>query len=143
MRTTLKTCFRCGAEKPLTEFYRHPRMADGHLGKCKTCTKIDVSANYRTRIDHYVSYERERSALPDRRARANEYGRRRPSEKRRAAYLTSNAIRDGRLIRQPCEKCGNPKSEAHHDDYSQPLAVRWLCRGHHLEHHGKTYRRQG
>lgn len=36
-----KICFRCGIEQPLTEYYRHPRMADGHLNKCKTCTKSD------------------------------------------------------------------------------------------------------
>lgn len=51
---------------------------------------------------------------------------------RRAVH---NEIRSGRLVRQPCEKCGAEIAEAHHDDYSQPLAVRWLCRPHHDEHH--------
>lgn len=44
-------------------------------------------------------------------------------------------IRSGRLVRQPCEKCGADKAHAHHDDYSRPLDVRWLCRTHHDEHH--------
>ena len=142
MRTTEKTCFRCGATKPLTDFYRHQAMADGHLGKCKDCTKGDVSQNYRARLDHYTAYERKRFADPERKAKARQYAIKRPTEKRRAHYLTSNAIRDGRLIRQPCEKCGEEKSEAHHDDYTKPLEVRWLCRRHHLEHHGKEYRKQ-
>lgn len=43
----------------------------------------------------------------------------------------------GKLVKQPCEICGETKVEAHHDDYSQPLAVRWLCRPHHREHHNK------
>ncbi len=43
--------------------------------------------------------------------------------------------RRGKLLKQPCEVCGNLKSEKHHDDYSKPLEVRWLCRKHHLEHH--------
>lgn len=30
MTTSIKTCFKCGAEKPLTDFYRHAAMADGH-----------------------------------------------------------------------------------------------------------------
>ena len=55
--------------------------------------------------------------------------------KERARDLVYNAVRGGELIRRPCEVCGVAKSEAHHDDYSKPLDVRWLCRRHHVEHH--------
>jgi hypothetical protein len=40
-------------------------------------------------------------------------------------------LKSGRIIRQPCEMCEAEKAEAHHDDYSKPLSVRWLCRSHH------------
>jgi len=43
--------------------------------------------------------------------------------------------RRGRLIQQPCEVCGSPESEKHHDDYTKPLVVRWRCRRHHLDVH--------
>lgn len=42
-------------------------------------------------------------------------------------------LRAGRLKRDPCSKCGSPKSEAHHSDYSKPLDVIWVCKTHHRE----------
>lgn len=45
------------------------------------------------------------------------------------------AMQTGRLQRQPCEVCGFATVEAHHDDYSRPLDVRWLCRRHHSHAH--------
>jgi ribosomal protein S27AE len=45
------------------------------------------------------------------------------------------AIASGELKRQPCEVCGKTNVHAHHDDYSQPLKVRWLCPLHHRQRH--------
>jgi hypothetical protein len=52
-----------------------------------------------------------------------------------ARSMTVVAIETGRLVRGPCEVCGHAKTDAHHDDYSRPLDIRWLCRDHHIEHH--------
>lgn len=49
----------------------------------------------------------------------------------------NRAILNGEIERQPCEKCGVPDAEGHHDDYSKPLDVRWLCDEHHREFHGR------
>lgn len=56
-------------------------------------------------------------------------------EKFQARKLTSQAIASGRLMRQPCEGCGATPADAHHDDYSRPLDVRWLCEACHAAHH--------
>lgn len=40
---TEKQCFKCLEVKKLTEFYKHNGTEDGHLGKCKSCTKKDTS----------------------------------------------------------------------------------------------------
>ena len=52
-----------------------------------------------------------------------------------AMQAVQTAIRNGSLVRQPCFNCGNPISEAHHEDYSKPLEVKWLCRQHHVQQH--------
>ncbi len=60
-------------------------------------------------------------------------------EKKKRIYARAwpnHAIRDGRLERESCEICGE-KAEAHHPDYEQPRLVRWLCKEHHWQVHGK------
>lgn len=147
----MKTCRKCGEPKPLDEFYAHKNMADGRLSKCKCCAKQDAKAYREASIERYRAYDRGRSQLEHRRCARSEYqqsdrGRERcmaarraylerNPEKRAAHIITWNAIRDGVLIRQPCEECGEPRAEAHHDDYSKPLDVRWLCGRHHRQHH--------
>lgn len=55
--------------------------------------------------------------------------------KNRARWITKDALKRGILTKAPCEVCGEVKSEIHHDDYSKPLEIRWLCREHHVQFH--------
>lgn len=59
-------------------------------------------------------------------------------EHHKARWLVKRAIEAGRITRQPCEVCGILPAQAHHDDYSRPLDVRWLCQTHHAQHHAKA-----
>lgn len=134
---TFKICFKCQLEKPLTEFYKHKQMADGHLNKCKICAKNDVSKHRLENIDSIRQYDRQRGKLKNRREKAalliSKWRLENPQ--RRAAHIAvGNAVRDGRLIPWPCMLCGN-KAEAHHPDYSRPLDVVWLCPPHHKQAH--------
>jgi hypothetical protein len=135
----MKQCFKCGVVKPLDEFYAHPEMADGHLGKCKACAKKDVAENYRLRFAQKQQYEVARFRRPERKAQIKTYAIKRKQlhpERRHANNLVSSAIRCGRLTPQPCQVCGG-KAQAHHDDYSKPLDVQWLCFAHHRQRHGQ------
>jgi hypothetical protein len=62
-----------------------------------------------------------------------------PEWQRRRAIARAYAgvyVRIGKLKPQPCEKCGTTRLvQKHHEDYSKPLAVRWLCQPHHREEH--------
>lgn len=127
---TAKECFKCRRVLPLGEFYRHPRMADGHLNKCKCCTKADVKANYCKTRAAQSAYWRQRRQQPDVRAKQSGYRKsykRRHPERFKAWSAVYKAVRAGRLLRLPCEVCGSPRTQAHHHDYSKPLDVRWLC----------------
>lgn len=136
----MKVCFKCHHQKPLTEFYRHPRMADGHLNKCKTCTRVDVRINRVVRDEYYLAYDRSRASLhhrrEDRRRRNARYRRMHPE--REAAYrAVARALKSGRLEKAPaCEGCtASCALHAHHQNYAEPLNVVWLCARCHAHHH--------
>lgn len=131
----IKTCFKCGETKPLSDFYKHPMMADGHVNKCKECNKRDVTDNRKGKIDYYRDYDRERGSrktLED----TQKYRSENP-KKYKAHSAVNYALRSGKLVKQPCEICDRIDTHAHHCDYNKPLEVMWLCPVHHVEWHQK------
>lgn len=68
--------------------------------------------------------------------------RKRHSELSPEAKMRANARayanvyqRKGKLVPRPCESCGASQVQKHHDDYSRPLDVRWLCKSCHCDLH--------
>ena len=133
----MKTCFKCGDEKPLTEFYKHKQMADGHLNKCKSCAKNDVfqhrhGPQFREKV---LEYDRSRGNRQDKSYRdSHKEGN---PHAYRARHALSNAVRDGKIERPDrcshCHKICRP--HGHHHDYSMPLSVTWLCPACHRQLH--------
>lgn len=52
------------------------------------------------------------------------------------------AVRSGKIVRRPCERCGAGDAHGHHEDYSKPFEVHWLCRKCHDAHHRRVPRRR-
>lgn len=133
----MKVCFKCRESKPVTEFYRHPQMGDGLLGKCKECTKADATATRLAKIDHYRSYDRARASQPHRKALAqriqSRYREQHPYRRYAQSALRA-ALKAGKVAPLPCLICGE-KAEAHHTHYDAPLEVVWLCSAHHKQAH--------
>jgi hypothetical protein len=148
-----KECFKCKTVKPLTGFYKHPMMADGHLNKCKDCNKKDVRENREKKIDYYRQYDKKRANIPKRVAARKEYEKtnegKTAHKKAMEAYgkkypyksiahnAVNNAVRDGKMVvPKNCESCGAIQPlHGHHDDYSKPYEVRWICQFCHSTWH--------
>ena len=144
-------CKTCGVEKPATteHFYSNPGMANGLRNTCKKCTLRAVCA-YQAQPHIKIAKKKYRIANRNKqREYARKYRKKNPGyetqqsrqwrnanpQASKAHYLVQRARKLGRLKQGPCEICGLEKTQAHHDDYSKPLDVRWLCAAHHAEHH--------
>ena len=109
----MKTCFKCGLEQDLSEFYKHAQMKDGHINKCKTCAKSDSRQH-----GSNTEYDRRRNKLPHRVAARAAYQKTEAGKasqnkskkkyidknpvKRKAHQMVSNAVRDKKLFKEPC-----------------------------------------
>jgi hypothetical protein len=89
---------------------------------------------YEKNIEKIKEYSRSEQGKKIRKKAIENYVVKHP-HKKQAQQIVMIEVRAGRLKKQPCHVCGAQKAEAHHDDYSKPLDVRWLCRKHHREHH--------
>lgn len=143
----MKKCTVCKELKPESEFYPSKQQASGLTCPCKECHKArtrdfrlkkltdpawrekEIARSRAKYVSGNASYHPEKSQR-----NLKKWYDKNPG-KRKAHWTVSNAIRRGVITKLPCDVCGDEKSEAHHDDYAKPLAIRWLCRKHHSEHH--------
>ena len=141
------TCKHCHTEKPDEDFYASSKS------KCKECIKSAVKFHREQNIEKIRAYDKTRGNLPHRvkarqeyikteagkqaKKRAMDAYRERYPMKYAAHVITRNAIRDGKLTPwKICSVCNSTeKIEGHHDDYTKPLDVRWLCESCHKDWH--------
>lgn len=144
-------------------FHKNKAQNRGYAHYCKECMKSylkipaidekrraskaaygirpEVKERNKTRFEKYQS-------KPGYRERHNERSaaqRNDPKNKIKisARAKANRAIKSGKLTRLPCEVCNIEPAEAHHDDYTKPLEIKWLCSSHHKQHHGIEKRSDG
>ena len=148
-----KVCFKCGRRKRLSFYYFHPGMKDGRLNKCKECAREDVINHRESNLPKIKAYDRARSKLPHRVAarakyrqtaggkeagtKSNKKWRLNNPVSRAAHVILGNAIRKGAIVKPTeCSNCGaSGRVYGHHEDYSLPLDVIWVCSSCHGEIH--------
>ncbi len=123
----MKPCTRCKKEKPFSEFYKHSGHSSGYQPACKPC--------HREIVRQYSKTERgKQTEIRKSRRMTSKY-----PEKMRARGLVRYAVSSGKLARpEGCEKCSRVcQLQAHHQDYSKPYDVDFLCDPCHKLIHGK------
>jgi hypothetical protein len=60
-------------------------------------------------------------------------------ERVRANGLVNARVKKGMMVRKcQCEECGAVgRMDSHHEDYSRPDLVEWLCRSCHMKRHNR------
>ncbi len=115
-------------------------MKDGYLNKCKPCAKEDATANRNKNIEKVREYDRQRGKLPHRlklNTKVTKDMRNRLPHVYKAHNALNNAVRDGKIVKPLlCSVCNKEKKlHGHHDDYSKPLDVEWMCSTCHKAFH--------
>jgi len=124
-----KRCSKCGIVRDKKLFAADKRNRDRLHSWCRICQAANARAWLRKQGKAYTRYNYQQH---------REYFLRKFREWRQAhpkagmaRSIVRRAIRTGDLTPLPCEHCGKSKSIAHHEDYSRPLDVVWLCRSCH------------
>jgi hypothetical protein len=141
----MKVCCRCKIGRDESEFAKNHRAADGLNYHCNVCRASWLRSVYPIKRELVQATNRrwreknpELAALIHKKA-TDKYALNN-IKIRKANVAVREAKKKGLLLAQPCECCFKfsgqvVAAQAHHDDYSKPLDVRWLCSRHHKGWH--------
>lgn len=117
----MKKCFICNEEKELDEFYKHSKMADGHLNKCKTCTKRSVRKRELDLNKNPNWQEKEKARHRDKYYRLNYKEKHKPSSEKKKEIMNRYKERypEKKLAKMAIGKLKTKGIERHHWSYNE------------------------
>jgi hypothetical protein len=138
----MKPCSSCKEILPLTMFCKFKRSKDGLHYYCRPCKSEHSKREYKKhREDYFRRCIAWRTTENGKKSMRNSYVKQRGSmpEKYKARYLLNAAVRQGVILKPgSCTICGSvAKLAAHHEDYTKPLQVEWMCYPCHTSHHAQ------
>ena len=157
-----KKCLKCKENKDIKDFYKGStyKGTQYYLSYCKKCSLLfnkkwrkDNPEKVKAARERWIKknpdwriQKRKKDIISKRKYRKDNpemrYGKKNWTEEDHKKWLVNlrvfQALKSGKLKKEPCEVCGNEKVHAHHDDYFNPLIVKWLCPLHHKQLHIKV-----
>jgi len=140
-----KYCYKCKTVKPASDFACDASRKDGHSHICRLCSSAKDREYYsknrnskreKGRGRYWENPKKERDRV-DRYRKNNprkvyDYFKKKrieQPEKNKARMAVFYAKRSGKIaVPSGCENCGaSTNLQAHHQDYSKPLDIKWLC----------------
>jgi hypothetical protein len=115
-----KKCFKCGLEKEINAFYKHNKMADGHLGKCIACTKKDVRIRERELFKNEVWHEGEKERSRNKYHRLNYKEKHKPTRdyKRKMMKAYFDRYPEKRITHAKTNHIKSVNGNCHHWSYN-------------------------
>lgn len=148
----MKKCKKCDIEKNEEDFNKWYKKtgSSGYRNYCKNCDHLLNKIFRENNKDVLKIKRRERTGASPKRyctdpiqQKRNEdvyRSQRRYPEKRAARLILNSYIKIGKVGKSnSCEMClKKSRVEGHHEDYSKPLEVKWLCKRCHTDIHWKS-----
>ena len=134
-----QTCSNCLIEQPISNFPLNRVGRPGRRKRCKSCVAADMRLSNAIKSMLTKSPRKQNLSKPYHSPAKKEW---RKNNQAQVAAVTAfnNAKQAGKIkVATACSVCGDEgRLEGHHEDYSRPLDVIWLCRSCHLMRHGKS-----